>query len=113
MFKRSYVERSRGFFERYGARTILLARFVPVVRTFAPVVAGASGMPYRSFLAYNVVGGVLWGVGVTTLGYLLGGVGLVRDHIEIILVRIVLIVVVSLVPVLVEVLRARRAKLVA
>jgi len=113
LFKRSYVERSRGFFERYGARTILLARFVPVVRTFAPVVAGASGMPYRSFLAYNVVGGVLWGVGVTTLGYLLGGVGLVRDHIEIILVRIVLIVVVSLVPVLVEVLRARRAKLVA
>ena len=107
MFKRSYVERSHGFFERYGARTILLARFVPVVRTFAPVVAGASGMPYRTFLAYNVVGGVIWGVGVTTLGYLLGGVGLVRDHIEIILV---LIVVVSLVPVLVEVLRARRAK---
>jgi len=110
MFKRSYVERSHGFFARYGARTILLARFVPVVRTFAPVVAGASGMPYPTFLAYNVVGGVIWGVGVTTLGYLLGGVDLVRDHIEIILV---LIVVVSLLPVLVEVLRARRAKLVA
>ena len=104
-FRRAHVERSREFFERYGARTVLLARFVPVVRTVAPVVAGVSGMRYRTFLAWNVVGGILWGAGVVVLGYLLGGVGFVRDHVELILAAIV---VVSLVPVAAQLLSARR-----
>nr|WP_305076341.1 VTT domain-containing protein [Quadrisphaera sp. RL12-1S] len=104
-FKPRYVEDAFAFFEKYGGRAVLLARFVPVVRTFVPVVAGVGRMDYRHFAAWNVLGGVLWGAGVTTLGYLLGGISFVRDNIEVILI---LIVLVSVLPVLVEVLRARR-----
>jgi membrane-associated protein len=105
LFRQENLARARGFFDRYGARSIVLARFVPIVRTFTPIVAGAGGMRYRTFLTYNVVGGVLWSCGVTTLGYFLGQVAFVRDHIELILPAIV---VLSLVPVAVEVRRARR-----
>lgn len=106
-FRQEHVRRAHEFFDRHGPRTVVLARFVPVVRTFTPVVAGVSGMRYRTFVAYNVLGGVLWGAGVTLLGYLLGGVALVRDHVEVVLV---LIVAVSLVPVVLEVLRSRRRR---
>ncbi len=105
LFKQENLTRARGFFERYGARSIVLARFVPIVRTFTPIVAGASHMHYRTFLVYNVNGGVLWSCGVTTLGYFLGQVAFVRSNIELILIGIV---VVSVVPVAVELLRARR-----
>src|SRR5690606_27030795 len=80
-------------------------RFVPIVRTFTPIIAGVSRMTYRTFVTYNVVGGVLWGTGVTVLGYFLGQVTFVADNIELILVGIVLL---SVVPVAVEPLRARR-----
>jgi membrane-associated protein len=103
-FKPKYVDDAFAFFEKYGGRAVLLARFVPVVRTFVPVVAGVGRMDYRHFAAWNVAGGVLWGAGVTTLGYLLGGIAFVRDNIEVILI---LIVLVSVLPVVVEVLRAR------
>jgi membrane-associated protein len=105
LFKQENLTRAQGFFERYGPRSIVLARFVPVVRTFTPIVAGAGRMHYRTFLAYNAIGGLLWGSGVTTLGYFLGQVAFVRDHIELILIAIV---VVSVVPIGVELLRARR-----
>jgi membrane-associated protein len=104
LFKQQNLTRARGFFERYGARSIVLARFVPVVRTFTPIVAGASHMRYRKFLSYNVLGGTLWACGVTVLGYFLGQVGFVRSNIELILIGIV---VVSVVPVAVEVIRSR------
>jgi membrane-associated protein len=78
---------------------------VPIVRTFTPIVAGASGMRYRTFLIYNVVGGTLWGCGVTVLGYFLGQVGFVKDHIELMLIGIV---AVSVLPIAIELLRARR-----
>ncbi|MGQ7294872.1 DedA family protein [Quadrisphaera sp. KR29] len=104
-FKPRYVEDAYAFFDRYGGRAVLLARFVPVVRTFVPVVAGVGRMDYRHFVGWNVAGGVLWGAGVTTLGYLLGGIAFVRDNIEVILI---LIVLVSVLPVAVELLRARR-----
>ncbi|WP_433202491.1 DedA family protein [Dactylosporangium sp. CS-047395] len=104
LFKRAHLDRAREFFERYGARSIVLARFVPIVRTFTPVVAGASGMHYRTFVTYNVIGGVLWSCGVTILGYFLGQIAFVRDNIELILIGIV---VVSVVPIAVELLRAR------
>jgi membrane-associated protein len=104
-FHHENVERAQEFFDRHGPRTIVLARFVPIVRTFAPVIAGVARMEYRTFLAYNVVGGVLWGVGVTTLGYFLGQVDFIEANIEFVLIAIVGI---SFVPVAIEVLRNRR-----
>ncbi|TDC77338.1 DedA family protein [Micromonospora sp. KC606] len=107
LFKQSNLTRAREFFQAYGARSIVLARFVPVVRTFTPIVAGTGHMHYRTFLTYNIVGGVLWGSGVTVLGFLLGQVAFVRDNIELILVAIV---VVSVLPIAIELLRARRRR---
>ena len=105
LFQQEFVDKAYGYFERYGPRTIVLARFVPIVRTFAPVVAGVSRMHYRTFLIYNVVGGVLWGAGVTALGYFLGQVAFVRSNVEIIILAIVGL---SVLPILFELLRARR-----
>jgi membrane-associated protein len=105
LFKAEYVDRSQAFFDRNGARTIVLARFVPVVRTFATVMAGASRMDFRRFTLYSVIGGVLWAAGVTLLGYWLGQIAVVRDHVELFILGIV---AVSLIPVAVEFLRARR-----
>lgn len=85
------LARAEAFFAKHGPRTIVLARFVPVVRTITPVLAGASGMSYRIFLTYNVIGVLLWGVTVPVLGYLLGGIDFVRAHIEIILIAVVVI----------------------
>ena len=104
LFKQENLTRAQEFFDKYGARSIVLARFVPVVRTFTPIVAGAGRMHYRTFLIFNLIGGTLWGSGVTILGYFLGQVAFVRDHIELILLAIV---VVSVVPLVIEYLRAR------
>jgi membrane-associated protein len=71
-FKQDYVGRTHEFFERHGPKTIIIARFVPIVRTFAPILAGVGTMPYRTFFRFNVIGGFLWAVGVTTAGYVLG-----------------------------------------
>jgi membrane-associated protein len=104
-FQQEYVEKAYGFFEKYGARTIVLARFVPIVRTFAPVVAGVSRMDYRVFVTYNVIGGVLWGAGVTLLGYFLGEIEFVTENIEPIILGIIGL---SVLPIVIEVWRARR-----
>lgn len=104
-FRPEYVERSREFFDRYGARTIVIARFVPIVRTLAPVMAGVSRMDYKTFVVYNVVGGIGWGVSVTTLGYFLGQVDFVHDNLEPIILGIVAL---SVIPIALELLRARR-----
>ena len=104
LFKQEYVDKSYAFFDKYGARAIVLARFVPIVRTFITVTAGVGRMHYRTYLTYTIVGGVLWGTGVTMLGYALGGVDFVADHIELILIGIV---AVSVIPVGFELLRAR------
>jgi membrane-associated protein len=106
LFKAEYVERSHAFFDRNGSRTILLARFVPIVRTFATVMAGASRMDFRRYVVYSVIGGIAWAAGVTLLGFWLGQVAVVRDHVELFIVGIV---VISLIPVALEVLRGRRA----
>lgn len=99
-FKRSHIEQTNAFFEKYGGRTIILARFVPFVRTYAPVAAGVGKMPYRHFVSFNVIGALLWGVGVTLLGYYLGQFDFVHDNIEPILVGIVFV---SVLPVIIEV----------
>jgi membrane-associated protein len=105
LFKAEYVEQAHSFFERYGARTILLARFVPIVRTFATVMAGASRMDFRVYTLYSVIGGIVWGAGVTALGHWLGRVEIIRTNIE---MFAIVIVVISVVPIVIELLRARR-----
>jgi membrane-associated protein len=105
LFKAKHVERARTFFERNGARTIVLARFVPVVRTFATVMAGAARMDFRRFALYSVIGGIAWTAGVTLLGYWLGHVAVVRDHVELFIVGIVAL---SFVPVVIEAVRSRQ-----
>ena len=104
-FKQAYVDQTYAFFDKYGGRAIILARFVPIVRTYIPVAAGVGRMPYRHFVRYNVVGALLWGVGVTLLGYFLGRIDFVAANIEPILVGIVLV---SLLPMVFEIWRARR-----
>jgi membrane-associated protein len=106
LFNPKHVERTRRFYERHGAKTIVIARFVPIVRTFAPVVAGVGVMHYRRFLAYNVVGGVGWVVSMTWAGYLLGQIiPDINRHIHVV---VVIVIVLSLIPIAVEVLRERR-----
>ncbi|MFH8465493.1 DedA family protein [Streptomyces sp. NPDC017991] len=104
LFKQENVVKAHEFFEKYGPKSLVLARFVPIVRTFTPIIAGVSGMKYRSFLIFNVIGGVLWGAGVTALGSWLGSIEFVHKNIEPILL---LIVFISVVPIAIEFLRAR------
>ena len=109
VFKQEYVEKARAFFERRGSKTIVLARFVPIVRTFAPILAGVGDMQYRTFVTFNILGGLLWAVGVTTLGYILGETApWVEDYL---LLVIAVIVLLSVLPVAVEILRSRRSRL--
>lgn len=104
LFKQENVEKAHAFFEKHGPKSLILARFVPIVRTFTPIIAGVSRMNYRSFITFNVIGGLLWGAGVTLLGSALGKIEFVHKHIELILVAIVLV---SVIPVAIELLRAR------
>jgi membrane-associated protein len=106
LFKRENVERAEAFFERNGAKTVVLCRFVPVVRTFATVIAGVARMDARKFFVLNVVGALPWAVGVTLLGYALGDS--VPNIDRYLLPIIGAIIVVSFIPVAVELLRARR-----
>jgi membrane-associated protein len=106
LFNPRHVERTRRFYARHGAKTIVIARFVPIVRTFAPVVAGVGGMPYRRFLLYNVAGGVGWVVSMTWTGYLLGQtIPNVDRHIHVI---VAIVIVLSVIPIVVEIVRERR-----
>ncbi|MEY3656107.1 MAG: hypothetical protein RL114_465 [Actinomycetota bacterium] len=107
LFDPAHVVKAQGFFDKYGARTIILARFVPIVRTFAPVVAGVGKMHYRTFVRYNIIGGLLWGSGLPLLGYYLGQFDIVKDHIEI---AVLAVVAISLLPVVVEFINHRRNK---
>lgn len=105
LFDPAHVEKAQRFFERHGSKTIVLARFVPIVRTFAPVVAGVGTMEYRTFVRYNVLGGLGWGAGVPLLGYFLGQVDAVKNNIEIALIAIVFV---SVLPMVLEFVKHRR-----
>jgi len=113
IFKPSRVEKAHAFFEKYGVKTVILARFVPIVRTFAPLVVGAAEMSYAKFLVFSVIGGLLWISSMVLAGYFLGGVIeralniRLEDHIE----KVVIVVVaISLLPPLIEYLRHRFGK---
>ncbi len=106
LFNPRHVERTRRFYARHGAKTIVIARFVPIVRTFAPVVAGVGEMPYRRFFFYNVAGGIGWVVSMTWAGYLLGqAIPDIDRHIHLI---VVIVIVLSVIPIILEVMRERR-----
>jgi len=106
IFRQRHVEMARKYFSEHGSKTIVLARFVPVVRTFAPVIAGVAQMPYRTFVTFNVIGGLLWGLGVTLGGFALGKV--IPDGDRYLYPIIGVIIVVSFLPVIREALRVRR-----
>ena len=106
LFKRENVDKTHAFFERYGSRAIVLARFVPIVRTFITAVAGVARMDFRTYATYSTLGGILWGAGLTVLGYFLGQVAFVRENLTLMLLAIVAL---SVVPIGLELLRARRA----
>lgn len=102
--KPEYVEKTHVFFEKYGAKAIILARFVPIVRTLITATAGVAGMDRKQFYLYSLIGAVIWAIGVVLLGYWLGQVAIVKNNIEI---ALLLLVVVSLIPVIVEAIRHR------
>ncbi|MEA9984850.1 VTT domain-containing protein [Subtercola sp. RTI3] len=105
LFKTRYRDQADEFFVRYGGRALVLARFVPVVRTFVPPTVGMSKLPFRSFVLWNTIGGVAWALILTLAGYFLGGIPFVANNIEIIAV---LIVIVSVLPIAIDILRRRR-----
>ncbi len=112
LFKQSHVQKAQAFYEKHGGKTIIIARFVPIVRTFAPIVAGTAQMDYRRFLAFNLIGGFLWAVGVTSLGYFVGAAfeaaGLDIDHV--LLPIIALIILASVLPPAIHILKDKKTR---
>ena len=108
--KREYLTQTQSFYDRYGAVTIIIGRFVPIVRTFAPFLAGVAALRYPRFLAYNVAGGILWVASLVYAGYLFGNLPWVREHLTLI---VIVIVVVSLIPAVATFMRERRARVTA
>jgi membrane-associated protein len=103
-FKKKHLERTHHFYERHGGKTIIIARFIPIIRTFAPFVAGIGSMTYRKFLSYNVVGGILWIFSLTLAGYFFGNIPIVRKNFSLVIMAIV---VISVLPGVIEYLRQR------
>ena len=105
LLKPEYIEKTHEFFDKYGVRAIVLARFVPVVRTFITAMAGVGRMPFRTFITFSALGGVIWAAGLTILGYFLGQITFIQKNIELIAI---LIIVISLIPAAIEWMRARK-----
>jgi membrane-associated protein len=103
--KQEYLDRTQKFYEKHGGKTIILARFVPIIRTFAPFVAGIGTMKYRKFIAYNVVGGIVWVAIFISLGYFFGNIPFVKKNFELVIFAIIAI---SFIPPILEVFKARR-----
>ncbi len=103
-FKKKHLERTHQFYEKHGGKTIIIARFIPIIRTFAPFVAGISSMTYRKFLSYNVVGGILWIFSLTLAGYFFGNIPVVRNNFSLVIMAIV---VISVMPGVIEYFRQR------
>ena len=107
LFNPKHLQRAHDFYEKYGGQTIIIARFMPVVRTFAPVVAGMGGMDYRRFVSFNVIGGFLWVVSMTLIGYFLGHFAWVRKNIEVV---ILIVVFLSILPGIIAFAREKMKK---
>lgn len=105
LFKHEHLEKAQAYFDKHGSKTIVLARFVPIVRTFAPILAGVGTMEYRTFVRFNLIGGFVWAVGVTSVGYVLGDT--IPDIDKYLLPIIGVIILLSLIPVFLELRRAR------
>ncbi|MBU6388870.1 VTT domain-containing protein, partial [Patescibacteria group bacterium] len=106
-FKQEYLRRTERFYQTYGGRAVVLARFVPIIRTIAPILAGIGSMTYRKFLSYNMIGGFLWGAGMIVFGYFLGS--LIPNSEHYILPLSLVIVVISFLPILINLARGKRA----
>ena len=106
IFKQSHLQKTQQFYAKHGGKTIIMARFIPIVRTFAPFVAGMGHMSYHHFLAYNVIGGVLWVTIFSYLGYFFGNLPIVKDNLSLVLIAII---VLSVLPGIVEIIRHKRA----
>ncbi|RJT45368.1 DedA family protein [Rahnella woolbedingensis] len=106
IFRRSYLDKTHKFYEKHGGKTIILARFVPIVRTFAPFVAGMGHMSYRHFAAYNVIGALVWVLLFTYAGYIFGDLPIVQENLKLLIVAII---VVSILPGVIEIWRHKRA----
>ncbi|HEY0964968.1 MAG TPA: VTT domain-containing protein [Candidatus Saccharimonadales bacterium] len=111
-FRKENLERAEAFYEKHGAKTVVIARFVPIVRTFAPIVAGSSKMPYRTFLAFNIIGGALWTVSFTYLGYFAGKF-LIERHVNVEAAALIIIAI-SVAPIVIHLVseKDRRLKLI-
>ncbi len=107
-FRKEHIEKTKEFYAQHGKKTIILARFVPIVRTFAPIVAGIGEMPYRDFFSFNIIGGLLWGVGIPVLGYFLGN--LIPDIDKYLLPIIIVIVILSILPAVLHLWQTRPKK---
>ena len=106
IFKQSHLQKTQQFYAKHGGKTIIMARFIPIVRTFAPFVAGMGHMSYHHFLAYNVIGGVLWVTIFSYLGYFFGNLPIVKDNLSLVLIAII---VLSILPGIIEIIRHKRA----
>jgi membrane-associated protein len=105
--KKKYLDQTHEFFEKHGSKAIIMARFVPFVRTFAPFAAGVGKMDYKKYLLFDLIGGALWIGGLTTAGYLLGEVSFIKEHVDAVCI---LIVAISVLPMVVKLIQNRRAK---
>ena len=103
----SAIQKTESFFQKYGSKTIVIARFVPIVRTLAPFVAGVSKMHYGTFIKYNLIGGTIWVVGITLAGYFLGTISIIKNNFEIV---VMLIIAFSLIPIIIELIKSKSKK---
>ena len=105
LVKQKYIDQTHAFYEKHGPKTIIIARFVPIVRTFAPFVAGIGEMSYAKFLKFNIIGGVSWVLGLTLMGYFFGNLSFVQENFEIVIFGIIGL---SILPMIIEIIRAKR-----
>ncbi len=106
IFKPEYLEKTQSFYNKYGGKTIIIARFVPIVRTFAPFLAGVGSMSYSQFATYNIVGAIFWVVSMTYCGYIFGGIEIIQKNFSLVVIGIVIL---SIMPAVIEVIKSRKS----